>query len=220
MAMKRFHVIAAAVLCLFVLVQTAVAEENILDQDLDIKTIKKMAEHGQLINLIYNDQGELTHRMHAVVINADLDTVWGVITDYKNYDKFVPEMIPPKIRESEDDRTIVDFTLKIRIIMGVSSTQEYSTMYVEEKPVLHMLNPDKPDEEGGFWKLVPVENGEKTLAFYYDPVPDLSEMGRLVAGVAKSKPEFAIALQVSPVTILMNETKAYIEKIARGNSME
>ena len=216
--MKRLFTVAAA-FCLLISARCALAQD-VLREELDTATIKKMAEYGQLINLIYNDEGELTHRMHAVVINAPLDTVWDVITDYQNYDRFVPEMMPPEIRSSDDESTVVDFTLKIRIIMGVSSTQKYATEYIKEKPVLHMRNPDDPADKGGYWKLEPVEDGEKTLTFYFDPAPDLSKMGRLVEGITKSKPEFRIALQVSPVTILLNETKAYVEKTAAGGETQ
>jgi ribosome-associated toxin RatA of RatAB toxin-antitoxin module len=186
--------------------------KSILDEELDQKTIKMLVEQGQLLDLIYDDKGELVHRMCVVLVNAKPDVVWSAITDFQNYDKFVPGMEPPVIKDKKKNEVTVEFTLKINIIMGVSYTQTYSTRYVFKKPILYMYNPEEPKKEPNIWKLVPVDNGARTILYYYDTPPDLTKMGSLVAGVSKAKPEIALALQVSPISILLNQTKSYIEQ--------
>lgn len=213
--MKRLFCALALVLTFAAFAGAAEKGKTILDQNLDQKTIMALIEHGQLFNLIYNDKGELTHRMCAVLANAPLDFVWNVITNFENYDKFVPGMLPPALRDEKKNEVTVDFILKINIIMGISSTQKYSTRYVLAKPILYMHDPENSSSEPGFWKLVPVDGGKRTILYYYDPAPDLSKLGKLVDGVTKAKPELALALQVSPISILLNETKAYIEKKAK-----
>lgn len=189
--------------------------KNILDENLDKNTIIRLAEQGQLLNLVYDKHGELTNRMCAVIADAPLDIVWNVITDYADYYKFVPEMESSIIKSSKSNEATVDFTLKIKIIMGVSSTQKYSTRYVKEKPILHMYDPENPKAEPGFWKLVPINGGKRTLILYYDKAPDLMKMGSLVSGVVSSRPELAIALQLSPISMLLDATREYSEKKAK-----
>jgi hypothetical protein len=211
--MKR--ILTAAILFVMVSALSLAADtkvKSVLDENLDLKTIKTLIEHGQLFNMIYNDKGELAYRMCAVLVYAPPDLVWKVITDFKNYDKFVPDMLPPVLRNEKKNEITVDFTLKISIVMGISTTQKYSTRYVLSKPMLYMYDTENKLREPGFWKLVPVDDDTRTMLFYYDAAPDLSKMGKLVDGVTKAKPEFALALQVSPVSILVNEAKAYIEK--------
>ncbi len=213
--MKKLFAAILLALSLFG-VSLPIHAKNVLDEQLDQKTIKKMLEYGQLLDLIYDEKGELTHRMCAVLVNAKPDIVWNVITDFENYDKFVPGMEPPVLKNKKKDEITVDFTLKIKIVMGVNSTQEYSTRYVFRKPILYMYDPKDGSKEPGFWKIVPVDNGTQTILYYYDPAPDLTKMGALVAGVVKAKPEFALALQVSPISILLNQTKAYAEQKAKS----
>ncbi len=200
----------------FLGISTSSYAKNVLDEQLDQKTMKIMLQYGQLLELVYNEKGELTHRMCAVLVNAKPDIVWSTITDFSNYDKFVPGMEPPVLKNKKKDEITVDFTLRIKIVMGVSSTQEYSTRYVFKKPILYMYDPKDVTKEPGFWKMVPVDNGKQTILYYYDPAPDLTKMGALVSGVVKAKPEFALALQVSPISILLNQTKAFAEKKANG----
>lgn len=218
MMMRRCVIIVFVLVMVAACGATAAKPGTILKEGIDRATITELAQKGQLMNLIYNDEGELTHRMCAVVVNAGPDTVWDVITDYENYDKFIPDMAPPEIRERKAGGvTLVDFTLRIRIVMGVGTTQKYSTKFVPERPFLYRYDPGDPGAEPGFWELVPLEDGAKTLLFYYDTVPDLSRMGGLVSGLTSARPEFRIALQVSPMSILVSETKKYAEKIAAGN---
>jgi hypothetical protein len=59
--------------------------------------------------------------------------------------------------------------------------------------------------------MASVDGGKRTLLFYLDPAPDLSKMGSLVSSVVKEKPELGLALQVSPVSIMVQGIKKYIE---------
>jgi hypothetical protein len=205
-----------AVVCAFLIVSLlARAAVNPLEQNLDQDTLIKLAEKGQLFNMIYNEKGELTHRLCVIMVDASPDVVWGVITDFKNYDKFIPDMDPPVVRNKKEDEITVDFTLKIKIVGPIATTQKYSTRYVMKKPKLYMYDPEDSSVEPGFWQLTPIDGGKRTLVYYYDKAPDLMEMGKLVSGLVTTRPEFALALQVSPVSILLNQTKEYAEKKAK-----
>ncbi|HOY63274.1 MAG: Polyketide cyclase / dehydrase and lipid transport [bacterium ADurb.Bin236] len=212
--MRKLLVFAVAS-ALLICSSRARAAVNPLEQNLDQDTLIKLAEKGQLFNMIYDEKGELTHRLCIVMVDASPDIVWGVITDFKNYDKFIPDMDPPVIRNKKDNEATVDFVLRIKIVGPIASTQKYSTRYVMKKPKMFMHDPEDSSVEPGFWQLTPIDGGKRTLVYYYDKAPDLMELGKLVSGLVTTRPEFALALQVSPVSILLNQTKEYAEKKAK-----
>ena len=187
---------------------------GVLDQKLDLKTIEKMAATGQVIHLEYKG-GVLQYRMVCTLIDAPLDKVWKALTDFENYHKFTPEMMPPKVTKISSTEFRADFTLQIEIYGPLKTTQKYSVQYNLEKPVLYMHDPKgprPPRNKANFWKLAPAGNGKKTLVFYFDKAPDLKDLGSFVHGIVKDRPELALALQVSPVSIQVQELKKYVEK--------
>jgi hypothetical protein len=191
----------------------AAQAKRVLDENLDLKTLQKMAEMGQVIHLEYKGN-TLVNRMVCVVINAPLDKVWNAITDFKNYHKIITSMLPPVVTKKSDKEYKVDFTVDVKIAGPIKSTNKYSMLYVLEKPMLYMYDPAKPKglkQNAGYWKLVSIEGGKKTLVFYLDAAPDLNMLGSLVVNFVKEKPELGLALQVSPVSIMMQGFKNYIE---------
>ena len=187
--------------------------KRVLDEKLDLASLQKMAAMGQLIHLEYKGN-TLVNRMVCVLVNAPPAKVWTVITDFANYHKFVPDMLPPKVTKLSATEYKVDFTLDIKILGPVKTTQKYGMLYSLENPYLYMYDPTKAKgskANASYWKLVPVNGGKKTMLFYLDEAPDLGKMGSLVVNVVREKPELALALQVSPVSIMVQEIKKYVE---------
>lgn len=210
--MRRFAPIVAFALCVFLLSFPGFARsKNVLDEKLDMKTLVTLTKHGLLISLEDVD-GKLKYRMVSALVNAAPDKVWRVLTRFEDYGNFVPEMVQPVIEKRTKTETVVAFTLEIRILGPIKSTQNYKTRYVFKKPRLYMYSLDDPRLEPGYWEVTPVDGGKKTLLFYIDTAPDLMKMGTLVSSVVKAKPELGLAIQVSPITILVQAIKTESEK--------
>jgi hypothetical protein len=214
---KRICTLLCAGVVLLALVFAGPAEaKRVLDEKLDMDTLEKMAATGQIIHLEYRGN-TLINRMVCTLVNAPPDKVWGVITGFSKYYKFIPFMLPPAVTKVAPNDFRVDFTLDITIIGPIKTTMKYSIEYVLEKPYLYMYdNPDKPKgpkAEANYWKVVPVEGGKKTLLFYLDKPPDLAKMGLLVANIIRSQPAISVGLQVSPVSIAVAEIKKYSERM-------
>lgn len=190
------------------------AAKNVLEEELDINTLKLMAKHGQLIHLSYDGE-KLSRRMVAMLADAPLDAAWKAISDIRRYHEYVPEMLQPKIISEKDGEITVEHTVQVKVIMGIKATEKYSTRYVFKKPRMYMHDPESPAREPGYWELVPVEDGKKTLILYFDEAPDLMKMGKMVQLVVSAKPELALALQVSPVSILVKSMKSRAEELAK-----
>ena len=211
----NFYLMAA--ICVIALVLPAsptFAAKKVLDENLDTNTLKLMAQHGQLIHLAYDGE-DLTYRTVIMLVDAPLDVVWNVITDIENYGEFIPEMLAPKIISKKNDEVIAEHIVQVKIILGVSASEKYTTRYVFKKPRVYMSDPKKPKVEPGYWEVKPVDGGSKTLLLYTDPAPNLAEMGTMVKTVVRVKPELGLALQVSPVSILVKAIKTRSEALAK-----
>ena len=205
---------AMCAVAMFLIASSTFAAKKVLDENLDTNTLKLMAQHGQLIHLAYDGE-DLTYRTVIMLVDAPLDVVWSVITDIENYGKFIPEMLAPKIVSKKNDEVIAEHTVQVKIILGVSASEKYTTRYVFKKPRVYMNDPKKPKIEPGYWEVKPVDGGSKTLLLYTDHAPNLAEMGTMVKTVVRVKPELGLALQVSPVSILVKAMKNRSEELAK-----
>lgn len=55
--------------------------------------------------LVVGEKGKYTAR---VLVKASPDAAWSVITDYKNFSKFLPNVVSSKVLETTGDRKIVE----------------------------------------------------------------------------------------------------------------
>lgn len=96
-----------------------------------------------------------------VIINAPMDRVFRIITDYENYGDFLPDMKSVTVESRHEGVAIVRFELEL--IMRVS----YTLRLVEEPPrrlswTLHEAK--MIAENNGGWVLEP--DGDRTRARY------------------------------------------------------
>jgi coenzyme Q-binding protein COQ10 len=96
-----------------------------------------------------------------ILINAPMERVFGIITDYESYGDFLPDMKSVTIESRQDGVAIVRF--EIELIMRVS----YTLRLIEEPPrrlswTLH--DAKMIAENNGSWLLEP--EGERTRARY------------------------------------------------------
>lgn len=212
---NRAYLLLFISVCLLTMLSSGpAAAKSVLDEKLDMGTLQKMASTGQLIHLEYKGN-VLVNRMVCTLVNAPPDKVWAVITDFRNYHRFIPFMQPAKITKISANEYKVDFTLDITIIGPIKTTLKYANEYILEKPYLYQYDPTLPKtakSEFNYWKIVPVDGGKKTLLFYLEKPPDLAKLGTLVANIVRTKPEIGLGLQVSPISIAVAEVKKYVER--------
>ena len=53
-------------------------------------------------------QGQNGNYLGQVLADGDLDTAWEVLTDYENFDRFLPNIASSKIIEAQGDRIIFE----------------------------------------------------------------------------------------------------------------
>ncbi len=107
---------------------------------------------GQTV--VTGDSGKYVAR---VLVTDSPDAVWGVLTDYGNLSKFIPNMSSSKILESRDNRKVIEQvdSRQVFLISIVSRTklaiQETNLRQID----FRLLDGDLSKMEG-YWKLEPV----------------------------------------------------------------
>ncbi|MBI5509849.1 MAG: SRPBCC family protein [Deltaproteobacteria bacterium] len=97
-----------------------------------------------------------------VVIQAPIDRVFDVITDYERYPEFLPDMRQVQVLSKTDDVAIVSFELEIIMRIG------YTLRLVEDRPTAVRWTLEKAKMMAanvGAWRLEDLGDG-KTRATY------------------------------------------------------
>ncbi len=121
------------------------------------------------------EPGQVSHRrekmngvnyhISSTVVNANPESVWKVLTDYKNAPVNMPNIQRLKILKSENGKKQVWFS--IRSQTGFKQF-EYVLSVRESHPHRIEWQRDSGDFKryDGFWELQPIDNGKQTLLTY------------------------------------------------------
>lgn len=97
-----------------------------------------------------------------VLIAAPLDTVWQVLTDYANFDQFLPNVTASRVLSAKGDRTIVEQTDTRRVLLAdvTSTIQTENIERAPERIDFRLLNGDLKRLEG-CWRIYPASDDER-----------------------------------------------------------
>lgn len=103
----------------------------------------------------------------SIVIDVSVDDVFKVVSDYKAYEVFIPEMKRVRVGARKGNRVEVTYTLELDA--GVAKKEvTYTLAHVEEGPrriTWTLRKGDMMRSNDGNWELVPEGDG-KTRATY------------------------------------------------------
>ena len=181
---------------------------NLLEQELDESTLKVLLNKGELI-FLEEENGELKYITLAIIIDAPLDKVWQVITDFENYPDFIPGHKDCKIIKRHGNKITVESAVTFKF-MGIGSTVKYTTKYILKKPELIIFDTEK-NRETGCYKLIPIDQGKRVVLFRTKEAVDVDNFGRVAKFLIIRKPEMEFSMQVSPLRININAIKKRAE---------
>jgi ribosome-associated toxin RatA of RatAB toxin-antitoxin module len=126
---------------------------------LDNEMIGLVAENPEVS--VSGEQGKYTGQ---VVINAPLETVWDVLTDYDNFDQFFPNVANSQLIETQGNSKIFEQVYQVKI--ATFSQQFKVRVAVTETPVqeieFQQIEGDLKSLQGT-WKLQPAANSAQIL---------------------------------------------------------
>ena len=149
------------------------------------------------------------------IVNAPLDVVWRVITDFEHYDEIMPQTTAQKVIERDGNRVLVEQEIGVKIwrLPSVDVTQK----------IAHVLTPNTKarfyhvsgtlDGTYGGWDLVPV--GDKTMAFY-TLYSNLTALGWGLGGIFRAEPDFMAGVNVTTAMMVVKSVKEVSESRAKN----
>ena len=109
--------------------------------------------------LVSGENGEF---MGRVLVNAPLDQAWDVLTDYDNFENFLPNIESSQLLSSEGNRNIFEQVNVIKVLPFVTTRSRIEIQSVESYPqrVDFSLVQGDLDALEGVWQLEQVSTAE------------------------------------------------------------
>jgi len=142
---------------------------------------------GQTV--VTGDNGKYVAR---VLVTASPDAVWGVLTDYANLSKFIPNMSSSKILENRGDRKIIEQVDSRQVfVVSIVSRTKLAIQETNLKQIdFRLLDGDLSKMEG-YWKMEPVSlipnrpPSEVLITYSVDAQPNASTPTEVFYGIFK-----------------------------------
>lgn len=181
----------------------------------DERFLSRMLENGSVVIIHKKSSPESPQFVSAgALINAPLERVWNIITDYENYPNFVPQVEMVKIKSRDGNDLVLEYTLSFRFTV-IKMKVRY-TLLTRLRPPHDIWWTLKKDEKNdieeamGRWELIPLEEN-KTAAFY-TIYSHLQSYGRLMRFFLKQEPHLELAIPVSTGTLIIDAVKRKAEE--------
>lgn len=208
------------------LLQTADAEEVILPnlripkvREIFDESILKTLEKGNFVIIHKKPSPELPLFVSAgTLINAPVEKVWKVVTDFEKYPEFVPQVENLKTKKIEDDEIAVTYHLAFKFTV-IKIKVQYTVLVKLNHPtdIWWRLKKDEKndlEEAMGRWEFIPLGK-DKTVGFYtiYSHLPS---MGKLMRFFLKQEPHLEITIPVSTASLIVDAVKKRSEEGSGG----
>lgn len=125
----------------------AVTEQLSLEQKTDL-------ENGSIV--ITGTQGQYVAR---TIVEASIDNLWAVLTDYNNLSEFLPNLVSSKIIESEGNTYLVEQVSEQRILLfKIESTLLTENILTENQRIDFKLVEGDLSQFEGNWTIEQISN--------------------------------------------------------------
>ncbi len=186
-------------------------DQNVLPQGASADTLERLLEKGQVVLMIDDPPGGIAWMAVAgILINAPVETSFGVATGFKDYPDVVPmtakaEAVPI---DTIENLYRVDFTIELLFSW---LKVDYSVYHYHRPPFrtdwCHAAG--EFDINSGFWQFIPTSDGKSTMAFY--SVYSEPRMATVKA-MYRDEPALELMTNVATATMVTRAVKDEAEK--------
>jgi ribosome-associated toxin RatA of RatAB toxin-antitoxin module len=155
------RVVWAAILGLLATWDVGAEEQAVPDLVGDEKLWTEL-QGGEVVLLSAGKEGEDSSVVVAIIIDAPVKAVWDVLGDEEAAPEWVDDVVAAKIIEEGPDYEMVEQSTKVTMLLPTFTyvMKCWNTPFTEMK--FERQSGDFKHLEG-YWKFVPLEDGEKTL---------------------------------------------------------
>ncbi len=130
------------------------ATAKLFDGPVDKLPVLERAALRQGKVVLTGDKGKYTCR---ILVNGSMDTAWQVLTDYDNFENFLPSVSESNILEQKGDRKVFEQTSKIRTLVFTSKSKvKIAVTESYPKTIAFKSVEGDLDSLDGTWILEPV----------------------------------------------------------------
>ena len=187
--------------------------EGLKFQGIDPSQVAMLAQQGSLLVIKYKDDGTLKEVVAGAVVDAPVDKVWELLTDFESYPKFMPQTTGMKtIKKISDTQVQTEQTIKVEIwVLKVAITYQHLQTLDPKKSIrFHYLSGDLPGTYGRY-DLVELPGKNQTLLFY-SLYSNLVALPWPIGPIMKSQPDFLTSVNVSTTSMVVKAVRVEAEK--------
>jgi uncharacterized protein YndB with AHSA1/START domain len=216
--MTESLILLLSLMCVLAAPGVAVAQElaarTALDTSaVDQATLKKLLAEGQLLKVQEGPDGRMKLITGGIIVDKPVEDVYRVVTDFSHFSEFMPSVEECKVVADKGEVKDVSFKVKFKFV--VSFSVEYVMRNRLSPPhemtwTLVSSKGNKIKESFGSWKLIPLDGGKRTAAFY-SIYSDLSDVIWGLERMLKKDPSMEIAINTSTVIMVLKNVKSRSE---------
>ncbi|MCX7943410.1 MAG: SRPBCC family protein [Deltaproteobacteria bacterium] len=176
-----------------------------IDSGFDIKSILPLLNKGEL-GFIEDSKQRPKQVSLFTVIEATLDEVWDVLTDYEHYTEIFPSVLECKIAKREGDTVFVDYKLDA-VLYSIKYRLKHDH-YPKKRIDISVVSGDLKSGEYRY-DIHPFEN--KTILIYSIKA-SATNTSFLLRRIVKKQPTMDEAINISTAIITLNNIKEAIKR--------
>ena len=157
--------------------------------------------------------GRLESVTGGIVVDRPPQAVYDTLVDYPNYPKFMPNVAECNIVADRGDEKDVHYKVKIKV--GISFEIEYTLRKRYRAPeeiswTLLSSKGNKLKKSDGFWRLMPLDGGKRTAAFYSTKF-DIADVVWGFERILKREPSMEVAINAGTGILIIKAIKCRSE---------
>lgn len=213
--MSQVRFILLTVLLVGVVALAAMAEDftyqTVLDEPgIDKATLARLIADGEIMIVREHPNDRLKMITSGILINRSMQTVYDTISDYGNYTKFMPSTDECEVVADNGNVKDVRFKINFKFIFfkfsAVYTLRNYLKPPDEITWKLLSSEKNKVKQSVGSWRLIPLNGGKQTAAFY-SLYSDISNVVPGLSSFIKREPSIEVALNASTCLLVLKAVK-------------
>lgn len=164
---------------------------------------------GPLVRLETDASGKFKEALAIADVDAPVDTVWRVLTDFGTYAQWMP-----RVKSCAVTKDGADSLLDIKLDTPLVSTRYTNRMTVDDAKKTIKVRQEKGDLKGSryHWRVVPL--GERRARIYYGGV--VKNFSSLAEGLEDDQQTITIGINVVSLMAAIKAVKVRAESVARA----
>jgi len=203
----------AVILCLAIAGPASAKPRKIelapLPEKLDVRAMAPMLEQGELIWVNSQNDGKFKQASIMAVVNASVKKTWDTVTDYENYNEFMPNAKKIVVISREGSDAVLSYTIDLPGPDFEYTLRHHHTPYT--KVDLRPEN-DKGDIKTGAWRWELIPLSEKKTVLVYTLYTDIRESSWVLKMALKSDPSMEHGINIATGLVTISAIKRRAEK--------